>query len=214
MQRTPCAKRWPVTLLLAFVMLALLSGCALRSPPTQLYALYQGRTPPPEQQRALSLGVGPIELPNILERPQIVTRRTDNQVEFSELHQWAGRLEEDIGHALAARLMARLGTRRVYTYPWPGRLHPDYQIRVRFSRFDGSLGGALWLDAQWEILPREKEKHVWIDRIHRQIPVEGGDYADYVHAMHQAIEQLADQVAQRLFTLPLPKVENRQDNPS
>ena len=84
---------------LQFLALALsLSGCAGISPPTQFYTLadpgaVSSPVAPASVRSNAAIGVGPLRLPAMLDRPQIVTRKDDNRVDLAEFHRWAGELD-------------------------------------------------------------------------------------------------------------------------
>lgn len=144
----------------------------------------------------LSIGVGPVELPNILERPQIVTRKKNNEVEIADLHQWGGKLEEDIGQLIAESLVSQVHTAAVFTYPWPRRLSPDYQVSIRFARLDGVPGKSITLSALWELRSLQGGgKRSVIHRAFYQETMESSRYPAYVAAMSRALQKLATDIA-------------------
>jgi len=64
------------------------------------------------------IGVGPVSIPDYLERSQIVTGVGTDRVEFLMLHRWAEPLENAITRILAEEISARVPTERIVTYPW------------------------------------------------------------------------------------------------
>ena len=52
----------------------------------------------------LSVGVGPVRIPDYLQRPGIATRVSPTQVEYSQVNQWAESLEECFPRVLAQDL--------------------------------------------------------------------------------------------------------------
>lgn len=187
-----------LSLIVAILALPLLSSCSLRTATTNLYSLNTGVAVSPPSASPVSIGVGPIELPNILERPQIVTRKKNNEVEIAELHQWGGRLEEDIGQLIAESLAKQLETAAVFTYPWPRRLSPDYQVSIRFARLDGVPGDSITLSALWELRDLKNNSESIIHRAFIQEPIENHRYTAYVAAISRSIQQLADEIATTL----------------
>ena len=84
---------------------------------SHFYTLGSESPPATEPRSALVLALGPIDLPEYLDRPQLVTRIGGNRLEVDEFNRWGGALDEEISRALADRIGARLGTRQIYLYP-------------------------------------------------------------------------------------------------
>jgi len=102
----------------------------------------------PEQQgdilsgpHALAIGIGPIEIPDYLDRPQSVKRRSLQELDLAEFHKWAEPLNENVSHVLAENLSALLSTDRIEEYPWRSSISVDYQVIVDVLQFDGTRGG-------------------------------------------------------------------------
>ena len=89
---------------------------------------------------ALSVGLGPVTLPDYLDRPQIVTRTNQNMVQLAEFDRWAGPLSSSVSRILAEELTFLLNTDSVVQYPWPASFDVTYQVLVDCYRFDGILG--------------------------------------------------------------------------
>ena len=91
-------KRRLVLLMLLSTWVMGVSGCATTQP-TQFYLL-SSLTKPDVLAKSkggisdLSLGIGPINLPKYLARPQIVTRASRNKLTLAEFHKWAEQLEQ------------------------------------------------------------------------------------------------------------------------
>ncbi|MCB1821939.1 MAG: membrane integrity-associated transporter subunit PqiC, partial [Candidatus Competibacteraceae bacterium] len=79
--------------------LFMLAGCG-STPPTAFYTLSPLSASLPTAQTSASrsdvtIGVGPVTVPEFLDRPQIVTRTTANRLDVDEFHRWGGSLQED-----------------------------------------------------------------------------------------------------------------------
>ena len=114
-----------VCLLLVF----LLASCST-TPEVKYYTLNPGFDIEPDNLRTVSgdvlaIGVGPVELPKFLDRPQIVTRKSQYRVAFSEFHRWAGSFSEDFLRVLAKNISVLLPVDRVSAYPWTDQFSPD-----------------------------------------------------------------------------------------
>ena len=124
-----------VTVVVGLALL-LQTGCA-RSKPARYYLL-SALSPVAglNEDRGVSLGVGPIEFPKYLDRPQIVTRESHSRLDFGEFDRWAEPLDENFARVLSENLAELLSTDDVVEFPWTRSTRIDYQIIVTVNRFD------------------------------------------------------------------------------
>src|SRR3954465_9716490 len=94
-----------------------LTGCAGSGPPSRYDVL--SATAPESERRpdGPAISVGPVTLAKYLDRPQIVTRPTPNELDVAEFDRWGGRLEDNVAQVLAEDLGRQLGTARVTVFP-------------------------------------------------------------------------------------------------
>lgn len=191
----------------ASLTLLLSAGCAV-TPPSEFYMLAPMPFPAQESEgssaaRPLSLGVGPIRLPDYLDAPQVITRPTPNQLKINEFHRWGGSLAGNLIPVLAQNLSVELGTDNVAMHPWNDPVDPDYRIRLEMLRFDGNLGGSVELDTRWELVgrdPRDAYSVVLLGagRITISEPLQDATYEALVAAQSRAVAQLSKQLADKV----------------
>ena len=153
------------------VLLALmlfLSGCVgggSQTPATRFYvlnSLYSAENiNPPKPVVVLedaTVGVGPIKLSQVLDRPQIILRTSQNQIQVADLDRWAAPLTENITTVLVDNFSALLSTGNILKFPWKARIPIDYQVVVDINRFDGMPGCKVDLRARWCILSGNDSK--------------------------------------------------------
>lgn len=192
--------------LLACTLSFLLAGCFGTSRPARFYTLdpVQVRESPSSIPSDAVLAVGPIDLPDYVDRPQIVTRTGTNELVIAEFDRWGGSLENQISDSLVATLQGRLATRQVAVFPWrssaPSRATP-YRLAVSVSRFDGVLGQSVVLQARWTLtsLNGGKEESLAVNEAVVTEQVAGSDYEALVAAMQRALirfgQQMGDSIA-------------------
>lgn len=148
-----------LTLLIAFIIL---SGCA-SSPPTNFYALQPQISEHPANsavtEKKLTIVIGPVELPKLLDRTQIVTRHADNQVHLAEFHQWGESLDANVTRVLTQNLASLQPNDVIRSYPWGAFGSVDYRIFIYFLRFDATPGQSVNLEADW-IIFNEKSRQI------------------------------------------------------
>ena len=190
----------PVLWRLALVPLAasLLGLGACTSTPSRFYilnSLYTSETiPATAAAQGPIIGVGPITLPKYLDRPQIVTRASRNQLALAEFDRWAEPLQDNVARVLAEHLARLIPTDQILLNPWPRSATLDYQVTVEVLQFDGWLGGESMLLARWSIL--DGAEHELFNRmVHLHAPTGGRDYEAMVVVMNQMIETLSRDIA-------------------
>lgn len=178
------------------------SGCG--SPNTRFYAL--NPLPPgaiqnnPSAQRGPGIGVGPVYLPERLDRPEIVTSVGENTLHLAEFDQWAAPLRDSFPRILAENLSILIPTDRVAIFPWTSEEQVEYEIRVEVSRFEGSLGGNCSLVARWSIFGRA-DKQMITGRSNHTEPA-GDNYATLVAAHNRLVAALSRDIATALKAVP------------
>ena len=146
------------------------------------------------------IGVGPITLPKYLDRPQIVTRASRNQLALGEFDRWAEPLQDNVLRVLAEDLARLIPTDQILLHPWPRSATLDYQVSMEVLQFDGWLGGESTLLARWSIL--DGAEHELFNRmVHLHAPTGGQDYDAMVVAMNQMLEPLSRDIATRIQRL-------------
>jgi len=195
MKRNPLAGCLSVIILNACLVFA--AGCST-SPPTRFYVLsnlQQSPQPPISARQDIAVGVGPVELPDYLDRPQIVTRTGQNELNLAEFDKWGETLKDNANQVLAENLALLLPSKKVHTYPWKRSTALDYQVVVKITRFDHTEGGETALHARWNILSGDGNTEL-LSRETRYVDhPDGPGYAATVAAMNRALAQFSRDVA-------------------
>jgi len=187
------------------LVLFALGGCV--GTPTRPAAFYVLSPTPgavvsesPATGKPLSLGLGPVVLPDLFDRPQIVTRPDPNRVDLAEYDRWGGDLNKDLSRVLAQNLMDRLGTDNVALYPWSSSRKLDYEIVIQFFRFDGQLGKRANLAGVWRLIDGRQGCELVSHRFDLEEPLATSDYGALVSGISRAVATLSDDIARRLVT--------------
>ncbi|MCG8633417.1 MAG: PqiC family protein [Desulfobacterales bacterium] len=176
--------------------LLLMAGCiGGTSQPSVYYVLNASGTHAGYAVPGLDLGVGPITLPGILDRSQIVSRQGDNNLAVNEFHRWAEALDTQFTLVLAENLSAGLGTINIKTYPWERPFSPAYQVYVDVRRFDGIPGRTVVLHAMWWLVNTDDDVPVLTRRASLEVPTADNSMAAYVAAHNKALEKLSRDIA-------------------
>ena len=175
---TPCAY-------LIAVMLSALAGCAT-TPPSRFYILsaVEADTAAQPAGPATAVGVGPVELPKYLDRPQIAVRSGANELLYNETHRWAEALQDNVTDVLAENLARLVPTDRVTVFPWGRMTTIDYQVVAEISRFDADASGNVVLSANWKLYREQSREVVAQKTTVFTEPVDGDGYT--VSSPHRA----------------------------
>jgi hypothetical protein len=153
------------------------------------------KAPAWRQKPCLTLGVGPVDIPDYLDRPQIVTQLSSNQLQLGDFDQWAEPLGKTVMRTLAENLASLLCVEEIVTYPRESA-GVDYQVVVTVSRFHGLSDGTVALSAQWQVKEGADGKVVARKRATIHKAIEGQGYSALVAAHSNALADLSREIAE------------------
>jgi uncharacterized lipoprotein YmbA len=181
----------------AAALLPALAACT-RTRPTMFYTLVTAAGPPKARRpgKGLVVGLGPITLPQYLDRPDIVTREGANQMRLAEFHQWAQPLEPMLTQIMAEDLLVLLGAEDVIPVPQRRDVPLDQVVEADVNRFEADEAGEVVLDARWRVYRGDDDT---LTTSGRSLITEQGapvpDYDAIVAAMSRAVGQLSAEIA-------------------
>ncbi len=188
------------------VSLMVLGGCA-GTQPTRFYVLTSlSRS---DAKRAVAVGQGvaigirPVALPRYLDRPQIVTRASRNQLDIADFDQWAEPLKDSIANVIAENLSILIPTDSIAVFPWNRSTPVLYQLAVEVTRFEGNAGGDSLLIARWSVIGEKGRKVVVSRKSSFREPVGAKDYKAVVSAMNKTLDDLSREIAEAIKGLPM-----------
>lgn len=179
-------------------------GCATTPPATfyTLRALTDGSEAPGGiKGGSLAIGVGPIEFPDYLDRPQLVSRAGAHRLSVDELHRWGGSLPEDFLRVLSENLAQLLGTSRIVLLPGEARFPLDYQLIAEVLAFEADEGGAAVLRVRWAVLDPEQGGALRVRETSHRQPLAGSEPEDRVRGLSEALAAFSREVAAELQSL-------------
>jgi hypothetical protein len=180
----------PIATLCAIAAFA--AGCA--SPPSHFYTLSRTATPVATPSK-LSVVVGPVSIPAIVDLPQIVVSTGPNQVTLDEYNRWASPLQNNISRVVAENLVAILGAPRVSLFQQSLNADADYRVAIEVQSFDSVPGEAATLDAVW-MVRRTRDGKADTGRTTVREPAEEKGYAALAAAHSRALARLSQDVAE------------------
>lgn len=186
------------------MILYLLAGCS--TTPTTYHSLAVNTLNAPVaaevSRRLKTLGVGPIELPRVLDREGMVMRQNATSLTVSDTHLWGGQLEDEWLQALTQHLQARLPATRVQRVPWDISQTPQYQIVVKLVQFDAAPAGKAVVRGTWYLQTATDAKIISHEALQFERPVLGKGVDALVNAQSLLVGDVANQIVQRLSLTP------------
>jgi uncharacterized lipoprotein YmbA len=133
------------------VLLALLAACG-STPKESFYTLAGPATPmPAEAASPVAIFVGPVTVPEAVDRTPLVVRTGPNSVDIDDFHRWAEPLKSAIPRVIAETLMRELATPRVMASRAGAAMPVDFKVAVEIQRFESSFADGATLDALWTV---------------------------------------------------------------
>ena len=130
------------------LLLLMVAGCG-SSPRSNHYLLTTDVSTPPDGETP-SLGIGPVVVPEFLNRNSMVYSRQGNQLEISSTERWAEPLEAGIKRVVGINLASSLDTQDIRYFPWNAGKPPEFGISISLLSLDADDDEAT-LAAEWRV---------------------------------------------------------------
>lgn len=186
-------------LALALLCFAFAAGCARTPPP----AYYQLSTVDPGAGKIdaaalaeVEIGIGPVRLPDYLDRPQIVNRVGLNRLQIAGINRWAEPLSVSIPRMIRENLATVLHSEKLYHFPWNQAV--DYGIPIEIIRFEGVDYRTAHLEAIWSVEDAQGNAVLPQKRSEYQVPIHPVDNEGLVRALSQALGAFSREIARQL----------------
>jgi uncharacterized lipoprotein YmbA len=141
--------------------------------------------------------VGPVTLPELVDRPQLVVRVAANRVAILESERWAEPLKSEIPRVLAEDLGRLLGSSRVSSFLQHSGPAADCRVLLDIERFEASPGEAVSVEAVWS-LHRGAGGTPETGRSRVREPVRGEGYDPLVAAYGRALLAVSADLARAI----------------
>ena len=176
-------------------------ACASRGLRIQQYILtstvVEAAAPVPGASLDPMIGIGPIDVPVYLQRPEIVSRGADARLQVRAGERWGESLQSGIGRVLANDLARLVPSAQVFREPFPTASQPAFTVAVQVQRFEPVVDGAVELDTHWMLTEGAQRPQaapaLRLESIRE--PVADATTEARVAAMSRAIAQLAARIA-------------------
>ncbi len=195
-RRADKPRRSRIAMLCAVAVLA--AGCGT-TPASRFYTLSASSTAAAAASN-VSVAVGPVSVPAIVDRPEIVVDSGANEVRLDEFNRWAAPLQDNLSRVVAENLVTLLGTPRVTSLPHTASGDADYRVAIEVQRFESAPATAATRSAVWTVR-RAKDGKSQTGRTTAREPVTDGSYEALAAAHSRAAARLSQDIADAIRTL-------------
>ena len=144
------------------------------------------------------IAIGPIEIPEYLDRAEIVTRAKENQLMISEFDLWGGSIKTEISRVLIENIGSLLDRDGLAVVAWKTTMPESYRVPVILYRFDAVQDGSLTLRAQWAVFDKDGKSLLSFQEAIVTKPAKGSGYDVLVALMSEALGDLSKTIAENL----------------
>ena len=185
---------------LALIALLLTAACRNPSPEAVFHTLSPLEALAPVG-RSLPLEIMPVQLPELLQRSQVVIADGQGRQRLSSTHRWGNLLEKDMQRVIVEDLSSCLGGGTVVPYPLGERVKAAYRVSLEVQQCEGAPGGSLQLAATWMVTRSNDGALVLLRKTRLQETVGGGGIGDLVSAHDRILGTLCREIATGLAGL-------------
>jgi hypothetical protein len=185
------------------LLLCLGLGACASSPPQRYYALDDGRPMTAGQPNGISVAIVQVNLPDLVDRPQLVVRAAGHRVLLSENDRWAEPLRRQVPRLLARDLGVALDSARVVALSGDAReFDIDFRVMVDVQHLEVVLGQRVELDAVWRVERRNGPTVFGRSQLVEALTDKATDdnYAAAVEAERKVFGSLAKAIAAKIST--------------
>jgi len=177
-----------ITRLALAASMLVMTACS--APPRERFYTLDAPEPPAAAEAPYSIAVGPVSVPELVDRPPFVVRVSANEVAIAEQARWAEPLKSAIARVVAANLAKDLGAR---TLAQPRNGDADYRVLIDVQRFESTPGEAVLLEAQWTVVGPQGARRS--GRSTQRERARGRDYDALAAAHSAALAKLSSEIA-------------------
>lgn len=184
-----------------------LSGClAMSNSPTPRFYMLKAIDEHQAAQKFkitsdMIIGVGPVSIPEYLNRPQIVTQDKDKMLTFAQFDRWGENLDRALGRLIREDLGVMLPGVTFELFSWNMDIPVKYQVLIDVVQLEGELKKDLFFVAQWSVFNLDKNKMLVIKRSEFRQPINPNNYSGLVGTLSAACASLSSEIAEAVAKL-------------
>ena len=192
-----------VKLLYVVVVLVLATGCSSGGTPIRYYLVDPQDYGVVSETSNLSIELVDLQVPQYLERFQIASRFGENQLVFSDMHQWGENLRKNLIRTMGVNLGRLLNTVDVGTPENRTASKPDYRVSVHIARFERDADGRVRLLARFQVISVASDRPIQSQGVElvSDRSFNSADYSGTVSSMSELFSVLGRRIATTITSL-------------
>ncbi|MGD2031141.1 MAG: PqiC family protein [Gammaproteobacteria bacterium] len=185
----------------AMAAAVLLTACISSSPQSRFYTLFAKEPGAGTVRAAIGdewVGIGPIDIPSYLDRPQVVTRGEGHRLVVHEFDRWADPLKDRVLDVLMENVVSLSDSKRVAPYPWPSAFRPDHRVTGEINAFEAGPTGEVVLKTRWTVQLVAAPESIKVRMSEYREPADPDDFNSVAAAMSRALARWSVDIASAL----------------
>ncbi len=195
--------KWTVAVVFCMSIIACVGR---QSAPTQFYMINPVPPTMGDQTRMMEpeivlVSLDPVEIPQYLNRPQIVTHVDGVEYQLDEFNQWLEPLSDTLTRVIAENLAEMLGDLPIDVISMERPVETDFSITVQILRLDGKPGKEMVLIARWTLFDQTENVLSLTERFFGQEKMADDSYESLVSSQNRLIESLSREIADNIRSI-------------
>lgn len=154
------------------------------------------------------IGIGPIEIPEYQNRPQIVTQDKDGLLKFAQFERWGESLDSGLARLILENLTVAFPQAEFQIFPCNFAIPLDYQLMVNVVQLESQLDKEVSLVAQWTIIDSKTKEMLLTKRSQIDQAIDPHTYAGLAQALSKAGSLLSAEMAESLEKISRQSTRN------
>jgi len=146
------------------------------------------------------IGIGPVDIPEYQNRPQMVTQDKDGMLKFAQFQRWGEPLDSGLARLILENLTLMLPSAEFQVFPCNFAIPLDYQVIVSVIQLDSQLEKEVSLVTQWTIVDAKTKKMLLTKRSQIHQAINPHTYSGLAQALSRATTLLSNEIAENLCT--------------
>lgn len=149
----------------------------------------------------LIIEIGPVEIPEYQNRPQIVTRDKSGLLVFAQFERWGETLDLGLERLILENLNMMFPQTEFQMFPCNFVIPLDYQVVVNVVQLESRLDKDVFFAAQWTIIDSKNKTMRLTKRFQIRQAISPHTYAGLAEALSKAATALSVEIAENLTEL-------------
>lgn len=189
------------TLLIIFASL-IISGCGTNTP-SKFYVLTAAegdliKNTQNVQEENLSIFIGPLSIPDYLERPQIISFKSSNEIYLDEFNRWAEPLDENIMRILRENISTMIPTNKVYIHSIFRPEETSFKIPILIEDFVMYADSTLIFKAKWGLTKNDEVNFLMTKKSFYSEKITGINYDGLAGAMSKMLGKFSNEISEAI----------------